>query len=612
MLLSKRYATRLPLYLAIATMLALLVLAWHLYVERTAYYDLAYHLFYYLKTEGVFVQNRRFVAIVTQLPTLLAIKAGLPLDAVMRVYSVAFVGYYLAVLLACAYWFRNEQVALVVALCFVLLTSRTFYWAQSELPQGLVALLLYYAGISRQAPLQRRFSTLALATLVPVAIFAHPLLLLGFLFLWAYDWLLNQRFRDPLYYGLLLLGLLSYGLRALLVPPGSYETTQNTFGPNLKRYFPDYFSLSSFDTFWELSRTEFVALPVLLVLLTVFYLRRGTRLALLRLLLMWGFVGGYVFIISVTRPDYTELAYLGNFYLPLTLFVAVPLALELLPALELRWPRWAPATIAVVLAVVLVARLNLIWQRHPPYTAYQQWITHVLAYTKQFPERKFLLYPNNIDPHQIRAGWPWWALASETLIRSAQQSPDAVQTIQVGWDIDALAQQGSQPGMLLGPFEALPAAEMSARYVRFPTNTIYRRLNSSPPQDAAGLTAYIEANRGVTLSLPDATPTGWAADQQHTIRVRVAVPAANQPLHSATWIEHPTMLRTAFYRNGDWPADAAPVPTPLELDVWHPWTQTLALQTPTRPGRYTFEISLISQNYRDWPVKLRFPVEVTD
>lgn len=611
MLLSKRYATRLPLYLALATLLALLAMAWHFYVERTAYYDLAYHLFFYLKDKALFVQNRRFAAIVTQLPTLLAIKAGLPLDVVMRVYSVAFIGYYLAVLLACAYWLRNEQVALVMALVLVLLTSHTFYWAQSELPQGLAALLLYYAGISRQAPLQRRFSTLALATLIPVAIFAHPLLLLGFLFMWAYDWLLNQRFRDPLYYGLLGVGLASYALRALLIPAGSYETTQMTFGPNLERYFPDYFSLSSFDTFWGLCRTEFVALPVLLLLLTTFYLRKGTGLALLRLLLVWAFVGGYVFLISVTRPEYTELAYLENFYLPLTLFVAIPLALELLPALERRWPRQAPVVVAALLAVVLVARVSLIWQRHPPYTAYQAWITHVLAYTKQFPEGKFLLYPNNIDPHQLRAGWPWWALASETLIRSAQQGPDSVQTIRVGWDIDALAQQGSQPGVLLGPFEELPANQMPARYVRFAAPTTYRRLNSAPPQEPAALDAYIVGNRGVTLSLPDPAPARWTAGEQHAIRVGVAVPPANRPLHSAVWVAHPTLLQTAFYRDGDWPADAAPVPTPLELDVWQPWTQTLALRTPSRPGRYIFEISLISQNYRNWPVKLRFPIDIT-
>ncbi|UOQ75538.1 hypothetical protein MUN84_12645 [Hymenobacter sp. 5516J-16] len=95
MLLSKQYATRWPLRLALATMLVLLLFAWHFYLERAAYYDLAYHLFIYLKDKALFVQNRRFVAIVTQLPTLLALKAGLPLDAVLRLYSVVFILYYL-------------------------------------------------------------------------------------------------------------------------------------------------------------------------------------------------------------------------------------------------------------------------------------------------------------------------------------------------------------------------------------------------------------------------------------------------------------------------------------------------------------------------------------
>ena len=134
MLLPKQYATRWPMRLALLTMLVLLVFAWHFYLERSAYYDLAYHLFIYLKTKALFVQNRRFVAIVTQWPTLMAVRAGLSLDHVLRLYSVVFVAYYLAVFLLCAYWLRNEQVALVVALLYVLLASRTFYWAQSELP----------------------------------------------------------------------------------------------------------------------------------------------------------------------------------------------------------------------------------------------------------------------------------------------------------------------------------------------------------------------------------------------------------------------------------------------------------------------------------------------
>lgn len=613
MLLDYRYATRWPMRLALLTLLVLLGLAWHFYLERSAYYDLAYHLFLYLKNDALAVQNRRFVAIATQLPTLLAIRAGWSLDAVLRLYSVVFILYYLAVFLACAYWLRNEAVALVVALLFVLLAARTFYWAQSELPQALVALLLFYAGVARQVPVRWRWSTLALAALVPVFVFGHPLCILPFAFLWAYDWLLNRRYRDWGYYGLLALALVVAGLRAALIPAGSYEDTRMTFKPNLLKYFPNYLLTESFHNFWHLCATDLLALPLLLLALTVFYLwrqRRGDQLAWARLALVWAFVAGYVFVVNVSNPGYTEATYLENLYLPLTIFVAVPLAVELLPVLERHWPRQGPLLVAGALAVGLTLRLGVVWYRHAPYTAYQRWLGGLLAYTRQFPERKFLLWPDNVDPHRLRAGWPWWALASETMLRSARPSPDSVQTLRTDWNLDDLANAGSKPGVLLGPFEELNTNALPSRYFRFPRGLTYRVLNTQPPQEPGALDAYITAHQGVQLALSQPLPATLPAGHDRTVAVRVQVPAAARPLHAGIRCPHPTLLRTAFYQTHEWPADTPPVQAPLEVDVYQPWTQTLLLRTPTKPGHYTFEVSLLSDNYRDWPVRLRVPVEV--
>ncbi|SHJ35661.1 hypothetical protein SAMN02745146_2900 [Hymenobacter daecheongensis DSM 21074] len=611
MLLSKQYSSRGPILLALATMLVLLVFAWHFYMERSAYYDLSYHLLIYLKDKSLFVQNRRFVAIVTQWPTLMAIKAGWSMDAVLRLYSVVFVLYYLAAFLLCAYWLRNEQVALVVVLLFVLLASRTFYWAQSELPQALTALLLFYAGIARQAPVRLRFSTLALAALIPVFIFGHPLCIIAFLFIWSYDWLLNRRYQDWAYYGLLALALAMYKLRVMLIPPGSYEATHMTFTPNLIKYFPHYLSLESFHNFWKLCGTGFLALPVLLLALSAFYVRQGTWLAWLRLALVWAFVGGYTFIVNVSNPDYTEATYLENLYLPLTLFVAIPFAMELLPALERSWRGRGPALASSLLAVVLVARLGAVWYQHVPYTAYQQWLKQLMAYTRQFSERKFIMYPDNIDPHRLRVGWPWWAMASETMMVSARNSPDSAQTVQVGWEVERLAEAGAKPEVVLGPFETFTNADLPANYLRF-ASTPYRVLNTQPPQDTAALRPYIAAHQQVSLALATPLPATLPAGKQHKARIRVSVPAAAQPLHSGVRGPHPTLVRTAFYQDHDWPSDTEPTQVALEVDVWQPWTQTIGIQPPHKPGHYICEISLISLNYRAWPVRLRVPVEVVD
>jgi hypothetical protein len=609
MLLPKQYATRWPVRLGLVTMLVLLVFAWHFYMERAAYYDLAYHVFIYLKTKSLFVQNRRFVAIVTQWPTLMAVRAGLPLDQVLRLYSVVFVGYYLTVFLLCAYWMRNEQVALVVALLFVLLASRTFYWAQSELPQALASMLLFYAGIGRQVPVRLRTSTLALAALVPVFIFGHPLCVIPFLFIWAYDWALNRRFRDWGYYGLLVLALGTYKLRAMLTPPGSYEATHMTFTPNLIKYFPNYLTLSSFDNFWRLCATSLIALPLALVALTIFYIRQKDWLAWLRLALVWAFVVGYVFIVNISNPDYTDETYLENLYLPLTLFIAIPLALELLPALERRWQGRGPTVVAGLLAVVLALRLAVVWHAHIPYTAYQQWMSKLLNYTSKYPERKFLMWPDNVDPYRLRAGWPWWASASEAIMVSARQNPDSAQTLRIGWDIDELANTGSHPGVVLGPFEVMNSTALPGNYVRFP-NTTYRVLNTQPPMDTAALRPYIAAHAQIKLALLGETSPSFRAGRFLTLPVRVTVPAAAQPLHSGIRCPYPTLLRTAFFKSHDWPADTAPTDAALEVDVREPWTQNVPVQVPHQPGNYTLEISLISKDYRDWPVKLRVPVVV--
>ncbi|MET4107319.1 hypothetical protein [Hymenobacter sp. UYP22] len=609
MLLSKQYATRWPVLLGLLAMLVLAALAWHFYLERAAYYDLAWHTYVYTKTQALYVQNRRFVAIVTQWPTLMAVRLGLPLDQVLRLYSMMFVSFYLAIFLACAYWLRNEAVALVVVLLFVLLSTRAFYWAQSEMPQTLVVLLLFYAGISRQAPIQLKFSTLALAALVPVIIFGYPIAIIPFLFLWSYDWLLNKRFRDKPYYGFLVLAFLMYGLRAMLIPAGSYEDTQMTFKPNLIRFFPHYLSLESFDIFRRLCARNFIALPISVVVLTVFYLRQRNWLATLRLGLVWAFVGGYAFITIVTRADYTEVTYLENLLLPLTIFIAVPLAMEVLPALERAGARgkWLAAGLV---GLVLTVRLGVLWYQHIPYTAYQQWLRQLLAYTRQFPERKYLMYPDNVDPQTLRAGWPWWAIPSETMVLSARHSPDSVQTVRVDWSIDYLAEQGANPANFLEPFGVEPASTVSPVYFRFP-QTPYRVINSNPPQDTVALNAYIKAHRGVQLALLDSLPTTIKAGEQTTIPVEVRVPEQLRPLHSGTRVDHPTLVRTVFFKPHDWPSDTAPVEVPLEVDVWQPWQQTLRIQAPQQPGQYTLDIGLISRNYRTWPVHLRRTITVT-
>ncbi|MDO7850770.1 hypothetical protein [Hymenobacter convexus] len=613
MLLSKQYTTRWPARLGLLTMLVLLAMAWHFYQERTAYYDLAYHLFRYFQNNELFIQNRRFAAAITQYPTLLSIRAGWSLEAVMRTYSLVFILFYLSVYLISAYWFKNEYAALLVPLLFVLIASRTFYWAQSELPQGLALLLLFYAGISKQAPVRASLGTLALLALVPAFIFCHPLVVVPFVFLWAYDWLLNRRLRDWLYYGVLAFGLAVYEYRSATIPPDNYEAHQMTFGANLAQYYPNYMSLESWPNFWHLCANNFIALPVLLAVCTVYFLWKKSWWGVARLLLVWVFVMGYTFVVIVSRPGYTEATYRENQFLPLGIFIAVPLVMELLPALERAFGRRGPWVAASVLALVLVGRLLVVWRTHEPYTAYNQWLKHVMHYAKAFPEHRLLVHEPNVDPYRQRAGWSYWASPCESLFLSSVPSPDSAQTVFITTDLPTRIRDGQQPGRFLGPFENIPSFDLPGAYFRLPLDKPYRLLNTDPPvADTTALAGYVAAHQGVRLSLNSPLPR-LRHGHAETADVRIEVPAAMQPLHSGTQGPHTTFLYARFRYTGDWPVagnESEEVDVPLEVDVYHPWSQTLPINCPSAPGRYELELGLRSKAGRVWPVRLRVPVEV--
>lgn len=600
MFLPKRYASAQITWTGVFCFLVLLVFAGHFYLERIAYLDLALHVFDFLTNNKLFIQNQRFVAAATQMWPLLGFRLGLPLDVVLRLYSLAFVGFYFAVFLISAYLFRNEHVALVVPLLFTLIIADTFYWAQSELPQALAVLLLYYAGISRLAPLPYNWRTLLLLLLIPVGIYGHPLLLLPFVFLWGYDYLLNKRFTDWLYYLTLGIALFCYWLRNHNVAANSYEGQRMNLWENLVEFYPNYFSLVGNAELLSLCRTHYYMLPILLILITTYYVWRRPEGWGLRLAWLWAFVVGYAEIVVITHPTNRDVTYLENLYLPLSLFVAIPLTMELLP--RVRWPRLAVGFLLLVFGI----RLFAIWQAHAPFSRYTQWLTKVIAYTRQLPEHKFIIDQANVDPHHQRA--TSWASSYESLLLSARHSPDSVQQVFVTNDVPALTSSNPAPDAVMTLFSPpVASAKLPQQYLRFQPSP-YRTLNTPPPADTATLASYIKERQAtqlqfVTLSAP------LRANKARTITLRI-VPPASKTLHSGLHTAYPTAFTYRYFSADEWPQAADVLTTPLEVDVEKEWTQDITVVGPQAPGSYTLEVALTSQNYRDWPVKLRIPVEV--
>lgn len=587
-------------------MAGLIILAAVFYRERAAYLDLGYHVVTYLLTHDFFVQNQRFGSALTQAVPLLAIRLGAPLWTVLVAYSVTFPLLAVGVFCLAAYGLRTERAALAVPLLATLLVSHLFFWAQSELQQALLWLVGWWALLSTTARVGVNGRSAVLAALVPVLVYFHPLLLIPLLFVWGYDWLLRpHRRRQWLNYLVPAGAVLLHRHRTHTLDATSYDAQRMELGALIER-LPHLWSLPSFRHLGHLLYTELWPLLGVLGVLTVFYLRQPLRSgAWLRLGWVLGFVAGFAALVIVAYPNWGEETYLSNLLQPLALFVVVPLTAEVLPAAGLRARR-----AALGLGIFFVGRLLTIWFAREPFVAYRLWLEHLIAYTRQLPERKIVLHQANVDPWHRRA--PSWASSYESLLLSALSGPTAAQEVMVTDRPNEYAWGFAQDSLMLLCWNAVPLRELPAPYFQLPP-TPTRLLTTAPPADTLALRALVRGAAGqVRLRATATMPDHVAPGEEFALPVEVVASAAHPVPSGGLDGPHPTLLSYRFWRD-DWPQVLiTALTTPLEVDVVAPWTQLLQIRAPREPGDYLLELRLVSRDFADWPVsnQQRYPVRV--
>ncbi len=113
------------------------------FLERTAFLDLSFHLFYLLKDNDYCIQNYRIGAVFTQSFPLIGAWLGLSLKSIAILYSTSFIVLYALTFFCILVGFKNVKLAIIYLFFCILITTHTFFWAQSELPQGVAYLFIY-------------------------------------------------------------------------------------------------------------------------------------------------------------------------------------------------------------------------------------------------------------------------------------------------------------------------------------------------------------------------------------------------------------------------------------------------------------------------------------
>ncbi len=444
--------------LALVSFSTLLLLSVILYQERTVFIDMAFHTFYLLKSGSLFIQNYRIAAFFTQLFPLLASYMGWSLGLVCILYSSAFIVLYFASFLL-IWRIGDRRLAIAYLIFNLLLTTHTFYWIQSELPQGAAFLFLFWAGAKKilDPPKPRWMWVIVALVLMVLVVFSHPLLMFAFFFIAAFyflRWPENWKFWAGISLVFLFIAAIKSKYFATDYDSHSFELLKQS-----RHLIYSINELQSTKNFLhDLVHDYYIYLIVWLGVL-VYYLFRS---AYLQFLLVLGGSLGYIGLFLITYPQGADQFYLENQYQVLSIFVCLPLIYDVLPAMT-------PAHRAYpILALICIMGLFRIYAQRTDYQQRLEWERQLMEKTAEMPQPKLILtgaWPKDILKMAWASSYEFWLLS--TLDHHASRS--IIIEEQPG-EYDYLMDRKKT---LILKWESIPYDELSPPYFLFGDTSSY-------------------------------------------------------------------------------------------------------------------------------------------
>ncbi|RME01161.1 MAG: hypothetical protein D6816_12720, partial [Bacteroidetes bacterium] len=334
--------------------LVLAIMAVYYFRERSLFLDTAFQSFEIIKNGGFAIQVNRFGAVFAQAFPLLALKLGLPLKGVLIAWSLSFVLVHWALFSLALHRLRQPAFALCIALFNIILVNHSFYWVQNEGVQAVSWCLFFWALLAHCEAKGKwtAGNVLTAAGLVPLLVFFHPLVVFPFFFtafFFSFGKMAGGNNPDSpkLSYKTLLLSVAAF----LLVLASKQLFFNNHYDQladkrltlnRLWEFLDNPIHQAGTRLFWEHLPTDFYLWPPALLLVVIFYLRQKSRLKLL--LVTGAHLAGWV-LVTTAYQEGGHFFHIETQYLPLSIFVLLPLCVDVLPALFTRGKWLLPAAL---------------------------------------------------------------------------------------------------------------------------------------------------------------------------------------------------------------------------------------------------------------------------
>ncbi len=398
-------------FIGFAGYLFLFVFSILFFKERTIFCDIAFHLFLILK-DNTFVPNFRFGAFFTQLYPLFAARAGMSLSSVMMAYSVGFIFYHFIYFLICGLVCRRYQFGLCILLFNLLFLSHTFYWMQSELPQAINLFILVLAVASTVK--SNDIKPLALAVIflgLFIVVFTHPLAIFPVVYCIIFFLLSKDEpvIDKKLLYSIFIFSIGTYLIKVTFFQ-GGYDSQAMSTVHSLP--FKNIFSIYSNVHFVHNCFIKYYWIPILSLLVFTYYLvRKDWRKCILFCL----FMIGYLELVNLTHANSDGYDfYIENQYLPLGIFIALPLVFDVFPAIKKKY------VAELFFTVILATGCIRIYNTHESWSARLNWERHFLVENEG---KKMIVDEKKTPVNLLLMTWgtplEFWLLSTTEYKRSA-------------------------------------------------------------------------------------------------------------------------------------------------------------------------------------------------
>jgi hypothetical protein len=569
--------------IGLAVLAYLLVLAWVFHLERMATQDSAFFSWLVIDTHEPYAALGRISSWLAQLPALIMVWTHAPLDGVLRVYSVSIIGVHVLVFWLVAFRMRDERAAIALPLTLVAATHQMFYFAISELYQGLSVLLLVWALADRcwkatDGKSAWRWGILAFLANIWASLH-HQLLVLPLVFLLIYEGIAHARFRQRPFQLLSYVLISWYGVRAGIIPASEYEQGRM---PTLAILFEEAGRLG------ELPSTAHLlsVWPKFKSLLLLVALTGGLLVAQRRWWsLLWSisFSAAFLVLVLVTDRDGSAPTIFENYY-PVVAFVWAAVlgdrwgTINMRIATRARWP---------ALVVVLSLGCMQVWRGHHVFTARVDYLDRVTGFLRSNGTPKGYVDARSLPWTYAYGNWP---LAFESALVSARYGPEEAATLFCTIEdlrLDTMYHKGNA---FLGP-NWLPlwftSDHLNPSYFVFRHHGYVRVNNSLPDSVGAALDP-----RMIRLRPP--VPEIRMVPDRFTVALVDVENGSDRILGSIRPDGTPLRFRYRLYDEAGALYAEHAQSTALEVDIpaGGTYRQGVIIERPLRRGRYRVELEL--------------------